>query len=150
MTEPSVDIPTRVGQQLARRRDELDLTQEAVADRVGITAATVSATERGKTSISRRKRPGWEAALRLQPGSLGRAYRDGTDVEVLPRAVPTEQPRSADPGQLPYDPADVMEVHLWQSSAPEPIRRHLIREYRKKMAQLEAELADAEAQRRTA
>lgn len=78
--------PTPVGQQLATRRDELDLTQEALARRIGITSATVSATERGKTEISRTKRTAWEQALSLKAGTIGRAYRDGTPIEAAPEA----------------------------------------------------------------
>ncbi|MER7971125.1 helix-turn-helix domain-containing protein [Streptomyces sp. NPDC096080] len=89
--------PTSVGQQLARRREELDLTQEAVARRVGISAPTVSVTERGHTQIRVSKRASWERALGLKPGTISRAYRDGAEIEVLdPPAPGSQEPVYAD------------------------------------------------------
>lgn len=76
------ETPTHVGQQLARRRDELDLTQEELARRIGISTPTVSVTERGHTAISKGNRAKWERALNLKPGTISRAYRDGTDLEI--------------------------------------------------------------------
>jgi transcriptional regulator with XRE-family HTH domain len=89
-------IPPLVGQRLAKRREELDLTQDALARIIGITSATVSATERGRTTISRSKRPLWERALRLAPGTITRAYRDGTDLEAAPPPAPQQEPAYAD------------------------------------------------------
>lgn len=107
--------PTPVGQQLAARRDELDLTQEALARRIGITATTVSATETGRTQISRGKRAKWEQALRLEPGTIGRAYRSGEPLELL------------DSPSEPYaDMADPRERVIWQMNISEEDRRTII------------------------
>jgi transcriptional regulator with XRE-family HTH domain len=113
---PTPDAPTPVGQQLAERRDELDLTQETLARRIGITSATVSATERGKTEISRTKRPSWEQALNLKPGTIARAYRDGTRIEPAPATDPA-----------PYaNLADSHERAIWEMNISEDDRRTLI------------------------
>lgn len=118
MSEPTPD-PTAVGQQLARRREELDITQDALARRIGITTASVSAAERGKSVISRGKRPGWERALHLKPGTLGRAYREAGELEVLD--TPTVEHRP-----IP-DLSDRDERVLWEmSGVSEETRRTLI------------------------
>ena len=91
MSEPEPDTPTKVGQQLAARREELDLTQAVLAARIGITTTSVGAAERGRSAIIRSKRAAWERALHLRPGTLSRAYREGADLEPLD--TPTaEQP----------------------------------------------------------
>lgn len=71
-----------VGHQLRERRDELDLTQGDLAQRIGIRPESVSATERGKNKIMRSKRAVWEKALSLKPGTISRAYEAGTALEV--------------------------------------------------------------------
>lgn len=76
--------PAEVGRQLARRREDLDLTQEDLAQRIGVVAKTVSGVERGLSSISRSKRPAWEKALALRAGTISRAYRDGAPIEIAP------------------------------------------------------------------
>ena len=76
--------PLVVGQQLARRRNDLDLTQDGLAKRIGVSARTVSAIERGMNSIQRGNRATWESALRLKAGTISRAYRDGSPVEPDP------------------------------------------------------------------
>jgi transcriptional regulator with XRE-family HTH domain len=106
--------PTPVGQQLAARRDELDLTQDALARRIGITAATVSNAERGRTEINRGKRSKWEQALRLKPGTIGRAYRTGTPLERL-----DDDPSFADLSD-PYERA------IWEMDISEDDRRVVI------------------------
>lgn len=78
--------PASVGQQLARRREELDLTQEALARRIGISTPTVSVTERGHTQIRVSKRGAWESALGLKAGTISRAYRDSKPLEVADTA----------------------------------------------------------------
>lgn len=104
---PSDDAPIRVGQQLARRREDLDLTQGAVSQLVGITVTSVSSAERGRATISRSKRPIWEQALQLKPGTLTRAYRDGSDLE--PVDTPRPQP------EQPYaDMSDRLERTAWE------------------------------------
>jgi transcriptional regulator with XRE-family HTH domain len=99
--------PASVGQQLARRREELDLTQEALARRIGISTPTVSVTERGHTQIRVSKRTGWENALGLKAGTISRAYRDGTPIEI---ADELKEPRD-----LPYaDMSDRLERTAWE------------------------------------
>jgi transcriptional regulator with XRE-family HTH domain len=103
----SDDTPLRVGQQLASRREELDLTQDAVSRLIGITVTSVSAAERGRATISRSKRPLWEQALQLKPGTISRAYRDGIDLESAP--APDTQP------ERPYaDMSDRLERTAWE------------------------------------
>ena len=91
--------PGAVGQQLARQREAMDLTQEDLGQRVGIAARTVSAIERGLNSISRSKRPAWEQALGLKLGTISRAYRDGAPIEQV-----EAEPASAVTADLPDDP----------------------------------------------
>ena len=119
MSDSTPDTPTSVGQQLALRRQELDLTQDALARLIGITAASVSAAERGKAAISVSKRPNWERALRLQPGTLSRAYRTGR-AELRPLASPApEQPYA--------DLSDPYERAVWErDSLSDADKRDLI------------------------
>lgn len=117
MSETPLDIPARVGQQLAGRREELDLTQQTLAARIGITVASVSAAERGRSVIMRGKRAGWEQALHLRPGTLGRAYRDGTDIEVL------EMPAAGHPYA---DLSDRYERAIWEMPLSEADRRTMV------------------------
>ncbi|MDN3021572.1 helix-turn-helix transcriptional regulator [Streptomyces sp. S.PB5] len=105
--KPSDDAPLRVGQQLSGRREDLDLTQGAVAAEVGITVTSVSSAERGRATISRSKRPLWERALRLKPGTISRAYRDGTDLEPAPEVEAQSE--------APYaDLSDHLERTAWE------------------------------------
>lgn len=103
----SDDAPLRVGQQLASRREELDLTQGALAGLIGITVTSVSAAERARATISRSKRPLWEQALRLKPGTISRAYREGTALEPATPAQPEPE--------RPYaDMSDRLERTAWE------------------------------------
>lgn len=112
-------IPPLVGQRLAKRREELDLTQDALARLIGITSATVSTTERGRTTISRSKRPLWERALRLAPGTITRAYRDGTDLEPAPPPELLQEP--------PYaDMSDRLERTAWEMPLPLEDRKLIV------------------------
>jgi transcriptional regulator with XRE-family HTH domain len=96
-------FPARVGRHLAERREDLDLTQNALAQRIGITSASVSAVERGVSEIRRSLRARWETALRLRQGTITRAYNDGTPLDVV-----------AEGDALPYpDPDDPTERALW-------------------------------------
>jgi DNA-binding XRE family transcriptional regulator len=95
MKEPDT-TPARVGQQLAKRREDLDLTQEDLGQRIGITSFAVSAAERGRNAIRRSKRADWERALSLRSGTISRAYRDGTDLELGPAPVVDESLTSAE------------------------------------------------------
>jgi DNA-binding XRE family transcriptional regulator len=92
MNDDATSPAAVVGQQLARRREDLDLTQDDLAKRIGVSGRTVSAIERGVNAIQRKNRSAWETALGLAPGTINRAYRDGTAVEVA-LAPPTEEPR---------------------------------------------------------
>jgi transcriptional regulator with XRE-family HTH domain len=106
--------PHSVGQQLRARREALDLTQPALAQRIGIDPSTVSATERDKTEIQRGKRPAWEKALALKPGTITRAYNDAAPIEPAP-----DQPAYADLN-------DSHERAIWEMNISESDRRTLI------------------------
>ncbi|MFJ2002145.1 helix-turn-helix domain-containing protein [Streptomyces chartreusis] len=109
--------PVPVGEQLAHRREELDLTQEALARRVGISAPTVSVTERGHTQIRVSKRANWEQALGLKAGTISRAYRDGTPIEVA----------DDNPQERPYaDLSDRLERTAWEMPIDIEQRRLII------------------------
>lgn len=111
------DPHTSVGQQLRARREALDLTQGALAKRIGIDSSTVSVTERDITEIQRSKRPAWETALRLKAGTISRAYKDGTALEVL----------SESPDEPPYADLSIpKEAAIWAMNLPEEDRRELI------------------------
>lgn len=109
--------PDSVGQQLRRRRESLDLTQPALAGRIGIDPSTVSATERDKTEIQRGKRAAWEKALNLKPGTITRAYADATPIE--PADTPSEPPYA--------DLSDPHERAIWEMNISESDRRDMIR-----------------------
>lgn len=112
----SPPAPTTVGQQLADRRERLDLTQDALARLIGVTAPTISVTERGHTEIRRSKRPAWERALQLKSGTISQAYRDGTPIEDAPASDDT-----------PYaDLADPHERAIWEMNISEDDKRTLI------------------------
>lgn len=117
MSQPD-DSPTPVGQQLADRRDELDLTQARLAQAIGVTTTTISATENGRTQISRSKRPLWEQALSLQPGTIGRAYRTGSRIEPLDAELSPATPYA--------DLSDTSERAIWEMRISEEDRRTLI------------------------
>lgn len=86
MTTP--ETPTSVGKQLKARREALNLTQAVLAALVNVDAGSVSGAERDTREITRGKRASWENALRLVPGTITRAYQEGTAIEVLDNAVP--------------------------------------------------------------
>lgn len=108
--------PLPVGQQLKERRDQLDLTQGAIANLVGVTVTSVSAAENGRATISRGKRPAWERALDLKPGTISRAYRDGIPIE----------PATADTHGVYADLTDPHERAVWEMSISEDDRREMI------------------------
>ena len=86
-----------VGTQLADRRDhQLGLTQQQLADRIGVSSQTVSEIERGNNRIQRGKRQAWEAALGLVSGTITRAYRQGTQLEVEDTPAPTARETGRD------------------------------------------------------
>ena len=96
----NVTAQVKVGRQLARRREDLDFTQEGLAKRIGVAARTVSAVERGVNVIRLGKRPMWEEALRLRAGTISRAYRDGSAIE--PTST-TSEPEPSEPGETPME-----------------------------------------------
>lgn len=119
------DPPTSVGQQLRARREDLDLTQGALAKLIGIDASTVSVTERDRTEIQRSKRAAWERALQLTPGSISRAYKDGVPLET---AETTANP--------PYaDMSNPKEAAVWAMELPESDRIEIIDAVRARAAQ---------------
>lgn len=111
------EIPPSVGQQLRQRRESLDLTQPALAGRIGIDPSTVSVTERDRTEIQRGKRAAWEKALQLTPGTITRAYADGTPLEP---ATPTEQTAYADLND-PHERA-ISEMNISEADKRDMIR----------------------------
>lgn len=122
----SDDAPTRVGPQLARRREDLDLTQGALARQIGITVTSVSSAERGKATISRGKRALWEQALQLKAGTITRAYRGDTDIEPVPEAE--QEPVYA-------DLSDRWERTAWEMPLPVEDRKLIIDALRRSKAQ---------------
>jgi len=132
MTSPE-NPPTSVGQQLKARREALDLTQPALAARVGVGPSTISLTERDRTEIQRGKRPLWERALRLQPGTISRAYKDGSPIE--PADATTETPYA--------DMTNPKEAAVWAMDLSESDRREIIDAVRASAAQQRSHLRRA-------
>lgn len=119
--------PTPVGAQLKERREELDLTQGALAAQVGVTVTTVSSAENGRSTISRGKRPLWERALHLAAGTISGAYKHGTPLE--PAETSTAAP--------PYaDMTDPKESAVWAMDLSEADRIEIIDAVRARAAQL--------------
>lgn len=110
------ETPPSVGQQIRARREALDLSQPALARRIGVDPSTVSSTELGKTTIQRGRRPDWERALDLTPGTISRAYRDGTPIEPAP----------IDTHGVYADLTDPHERAVWEMDTPESDRRTMI------------------------
>jgi transcriptional regulator with XRE-family HTH domain len=124
MSETDSAAPPPVGQQLAARREALDLSQEALARRIGITSATVSSTERGITEPRRSKRAIWEHSLRLKPGTISRAYASGGVIEPLDEDV------------VAYaNLGDRYERAIWEMNISESDRRNIIDLLRKGRAE---------------
>ena len=108
--------PTPPGDQLRARREELSLTQDALARQVGVNVAAISRAETGKSHIQVSKRAAWEGALRLQPGSITRAYGGGTI-----------EPANSAPDAPYADLTDRYERAIWEMHRlPEDDRRTLI------------------------
>lgn len=105
-----------IGQQLAARRRQLDLTQQMAADRIGITSTTVSAVERGINEIQRSRRADWERGLDLAPGSITRAYEAGTPLQVAGAPLVEDSAPLTDPD----------ERLIWDIDIPESYRRDII------------------------
>ena len=72
-----------VGRQLKQRREDLGLTQQDVADALDISTRTIQFAEHGRTKIRLGKREAYERVLRLQRGTISRAYRSGADLELI-------------------------------------------------------------------
>lgn len=98
--------PAAVGRQLAQRRDDMDLTQDQLAERIGVRARTISAIERGTNAIQRGNRPAWEKALGLKAGTISRAYNEGAAIEVAGRGE--QEPTSAEESDAEGDAVDAM------------------------------------------
>ncbi len=116
MSESPAGTPP-VGEQLARHREQLDLTQGALAQMIGISVTSVSSAENGRSTIRRGKRSDWEQALRLRPGTLSRAYERGSPLEALD--PPTE-------ASLTPDLADARERTIWDMNISESDRLTMI------------------------
>lgn len=84
MSDEEAARRVEAGRQLRRRRDQLKLTQEELAQLIGVTSRTVSAVERGKNAAQAGHQPSWEEVLHLVPGTLAPAYKTGSRVELLP------------------------------------------------------------------
>lgn len=80
--EVGEDRRAQVGRWLSQRRDEMNLTVQALAAMLDVHRTTVTNAETGRVVPHLKSR--WEDALRLSRGSLTRAYLDGTPLEALP------------------------------------------------------------------
>ncbi|RDG34674.1 helix-turn-helix domain-containing protein [Streptomyces corynorhini] len=122
---PTPDSPTPVGEQLKARREKLDLTQGSLASLVGVTVTSISAAENSRSAISRSKRPLWERALQLKPGTISAAYNDGTPLEAAQTLT-----------DLPYaDMSDAKERAVWEMELPVADRIEIIDAVRARAAQ---------------
>jgi transcriptional regulator with XRE-family HTH domain len=136
MSDDATSPAAVVGQQLARRREDLDLTQDDLAKRIGVSGRTISAIERGVNAIQRKNRSAWETALGLVPGTINRAYRDGTPVEVVPV---TEEPRVP-----PHDDVvAALEARVTRMEVALDVERRAREELERKMVELGIVPADA-------
>lgn len=116
MSESGAAPPT-VGTQLARRRKSLDIPQGTLATMASVTVTSISKAENDLVAIRRGKRPDWERALRLRPGTISRAYETGSPIEALDDIPPAE----------PYaDMTDEYERAIWQIAIPEEDRKRII------------------------
>ncbi|MFE9886245.1 helix-turn-helix domain-containing protein [Streptomyces scopuliridis] len=122
---PTPDSPTPVGQQLKAWREKLDLTQGALASLVGVTVTSISSAENSRSTISRSKRPLWERALQLKPGSISAAYNDGTPLE--PARTPADPPYA--------DMNDAKERAVWEMDLSVADRIEIIDAVRARAAQ---------------
>jgi len=106
-----------VGKQLARRREELDIPQGALAQMAGVTVTSISKAENDRVAIRRGKRSDWEQALRLKPGTISRAYDGGSPIEPLEESA----------SMPPYaDLANPRERAIWELKISEADRRTII------------------------
>lgn len=112
----SAESPPTVGQQLRQRREALDLTQGALANRLGITVTSISSAENDRAAIRRGKRSDWERELQLAAGTISRAYDHGDPIKP---AGTTDEP--------PYaDLTDAKEAAVWAMDLPEADRIEII------------------------
>lgn len=131
MSDDATSPAAVVGQQLARRREELDLTQDDLAKRIGVSGRTVSAIERGMNAIQRKNRSAWETALSLAPGTINRAYRDGTPVEVVPA------PSTGAPRNTPHDEVvAALEARVTRMEVALDVERRAREELERRMVEL--------------
>ncbi|MGW2511305.1 helix-turn-helix domain-containing protein [Streptomyces scopuliridis] len=122
---PTPDSPTPVGEQLKARREKLDLTQGALASLVGVTVTSISSAENSRSTISRSKRPLWERALQLKPGTISAAYNSGTLLE--PAQTPVDPPYA--------DMTDAKERAVWEMDLSVADRIEIIDAVRARAAQ---------------
>jgi len=83
------------GRQLRVTRREAGLTQQQVADRVGLTRTSVTNIERGMQHISLRQLYLFAAAVGLHPAQLLPRPEDATE-EMLPESTRKELERDAE------------------------------------------------------
>lgn len=66
----SAVVLANVGRRAKARREDLDLTQDAVAARIGLTRASITNFEAGRQDIPLTRFVALCAALRIKPGEL--------------------------------------------------------------------------------
>jgi transcriptional regulator with XRE-family HTH domain len=64
------ELRRRVGGRVRRRRQELELTQEALAEKVGLDESSIRAIEAGRRGVSLEVLVGLAEALSVEPGAL--------------------------------------------------------------------------------
>jgi len=89
------DLYALFGRQLRVTRREAGLTQQQVADRVGLTRTSVTNIERGMQHISLRQLYLFAAAVGLHPAQLLPRPEDATE-EMLPESTRKELERDAE------------------------------------------------------
>ncbi len=89
------DLYTLFGRQLRATRREAGLTQQEVAERVGLTRTSITNIERGMQHISLRQLYLFAAAVGLHPAQMLPRPEDATE-EVLPEPARKELERDAE------------------------------------------------------
>lgn len=69
-TDGSAKTLKAIGQRVRKRRLELNLSQEALADKAGLHRTYVGSLERGERNVSARNLVRLAHALRVDPGEL--------------------------------------------------------------------------------
>lgn len=94
---------------MSRRRVELRLTWEALADRAGVTAETVRAIRRGENLPSALTKEGLENALGWDRGSIDAIWSDGDPV-VLADMIEPSSPSATAEGPSSTGSTDLAEI----------------------------------------